>query len=49
VHDELIFDVPAGSAETVRDAMVEEMVAAYPIDPPLVVDAGIGSDWLAAK
>ena len=29
--------------------MVEEMVAAFPIDPPFVVDAGIGSDWLAAK
>ncbi len=49
VHDELIFDVPAGLAETVRDAMVEEMVAAFPIDPPLTVDAGIGFDWLAAK
>jgi len=49
VHDELIFEVPAGLAEAVRDAMVEEMVAAFPIDPPLVVDAGIGSDWLTAK
>ena len=23
--------------------------AAYPLDPPLAVDVGIGSDWLAAK
>jgi DNA polymerase-1 len=49
VHDELIFEVPAGLAQTVRDAMVEEMVSAFPIDPPLVIDAGIGSDWLTAK
>ena len=26
-----------------------EMVAAFPMDPPLVVDAGIGADWLSAK
>ncbi len=49
VHDELLFEVPAEQAEAVREAMVEEMVMAYPIDPPLIVDAGIGSDWLTAK
>ena len=27
----------------------EEMVGAYPLDPPLAVDSGIGDDWLAAK
>jgi len=25
------------------------MSGAYELDPPLAVDAGIGSDWLAAK
>jgi DNA polymerase-1 len=49
VHDELLFEVPAGLADAVRAAMVEEMVTAFPIDPPLVVDAGIGPDWLTAK
>jgi len=25
------------------------MCAAYPLDPPLEVDVGIGRDWLDAK
>jgi DNA polymerase-1 len=49
VHDELVFEVPEEDAGGVKDAVVEEMVAAYPLDPPLGVDAGIGPDWLAAK
>jgi DNA polymerase-1 len=49
VHDELIFECPAGSSGALRDLVVGEMVAAYDIDPPLVVDVGVGEDWLAAK
>ena len=49
VHDELVFEVPEAMAEPVRAAMVEEMVAAYAIEPPLGVDAGVGPDWAAAK
>jgi DNA polymerase I len=49
VHDELVFETPDADAYAVRDAMAEEMAAAYPMDPPLRVDAGVGSDWLAAK
>ncbi len=49
VHDELLCEVPAEEAEAVRGAMVEEMVQAYPMDPPLGVDAGVGPDWLSAK
>lgn len=49
VHDELVFEAPSDQAQAVRDAMVEEMVVAYPMDPPLGVDAGIGPDWLSAK
>jgi DNA polymerase I len=26
-----------------------EMVGAFPLDPPLAVDVGVGADWLAAK
>ena len=49
VHDELVFEVPAGQAEDVKTAVVEEMAAAFPLDPPLGVDVGIGPDWLSAK
>jgi DNA polymerase I-like protein with 3'-5' exonuclease and polymerase domains len=27
----------------------EEMVNAYPLDPPLAVDVGAGDDWNEAK
>jgi DNA polymerase-1 len=49
VHDELVFEVPETRAEEVRAAVVEEMVAAFPMEPPLGVDVGVGRDWLSAK
>ncbi|MCL5942093.1 MAG: DNA polymerase, partial [Actinobacteria bacterium] len=49
VHDELIFEASEDEAEAVKHAMCAEMAGAYPIEPPLVVDAGIGRDWLSAK
>ena len=49
VHDELVFEAPEADAYAVRDAMVEEMIGAYAMEPPLRVDAGVGPDWLAAK
>ncbi len=49
IHDELLFEGPADEAQRVREIAVREMAAAYPLDPPLAVEAGIGTDWLAAK
>ena len=49
VHDELVFEAPRDEAYAVRDAMVEEMIGAYVMEPPIRVDAGVGPDWLAAK
>ena len=49
VHDELVFEVPEEQAEDVRTAVAEEMVAAFPMEPPLGVDVGVGLDWLSAK
>ncbi|HZE04883.1 MAG TPA: DNA polymerase I [Solirubrobacteraceae bacterium] len=49
IHDELLFEGPAAEAERVEAIAVREMAAAYPLDPPLAVDAGIGENWLAAK
>jgi DNA polymerase-1 len=49
IHDELLFEGPAEEAEDVRRIAVAEMAAAYELDPPLAVEAGIGSDWLSAK
>ncbi len=49
IHDELLFEGPAEEAEAARDLVCAEMVAACEMDPPLVVDAGIGPNWMEAK
>jgi DNA polymerase-1 len=49
IHDELLFEGPADEAEQVKEIAVREMAAAYELDPPLAVEAGIGTDWLSAK
>jgi DNA polymerase-1 len=49
VHDELVFETRDDQAEEIRRAVVEEMVGAYPLDPPLGVDSGVGRDWASAK
>src|SRR5450755_1764995 len=49
IHDELLFEGPAEEAEQVKEIAVREMAAAYELDPPLAVEAGIGPDWLSAK
>jgi DNA polymerase-1 len=49
IHDELLFEGPAEEAEQVRALARTEMEAAYAMEPPLAVEAGVGSDWLSAK
>lgn len=48
VHDELNFSVYPEEAEAVEKIVVEEMQGAYPLDVPLVADAGWGDNWLEA-
>jgi DNA polymerase-1 len=49
IHDELLFEGPADETEQVKAIATEQMAAAFEMDPPLAVEAGIGADWLAAK
>ena len=49
VHDELLLEVPETEISAVRELVREEMVGAYPLDPPLAVDVGLGDDWAEAK
>ena len=49
VHDELLLEVPDVETSAVRDLVREEMVGAYPLDPALAVDAGVGDTWADAK
>ncbi|HEX5929461.1 MAG TPA: DNA polymerase I [Solirubrobacterales bacterium] len=49
IHDELLFEGPPEEMEAATALVEREMCAAYPLDPPLEVDVGIGPDWLTAK
>ena len=39
VHDELLLEVPDKEVSQVRELVRQEMCGAYPLDPPLAVDA----------
>jgi DNA polymerase-1 len=49
VHDELLLEVPDTELTAVRELVRREMVGAYPLDPPLAVDVGVGDNWAEAK
>ena len=49
IHDELLFEGPEDEAQRAAEIVSAEMVGAAELDPPLVVDAGIGPNWLEAK
>ena len=48
IHDELVFDVPAGEVEAVKEIARREMTTAYDFGVPLDVGIGVGSNWLDA-
>ncbi|MFO7656587.1 MAG: DNA polymerase I [Bacteroidales bacterium] len=48
VHDELIFDVYKPELETIKAIVRNEMEKAVELAVPLVVDIGIGANWLDA-
>ena len=49
VHDELLLEVPEVETSAVKDLVREEMVGAYPLDPALAVEVGVGDTWADAK
>jgi len=49
VHDELLVECPADQAEQVAKTLKREMESAVELDVPLVVDTGIGDNWMDAK
>ena len=49
IHDELVFEAPAGSADAARELVVDRMQRAMELDVPLVVDSGISGNWYEAK
>jgi DNA polymerase-1 len=49
VHDELLFEAPAGEADEVAALVRHTMASAVPLNVPLDVDVGIGETWKDAK
>ena len=49
VHDELVFEVPPEEVERMRELVQTHMEQVVALDVPLVVDIGVGPNWLDAK
>ena len=49
VHDELVFDAPAGEVDALRTLVREEMEGAMPeLKVKLLAESGVGENWLEA-
>ena len=48
VHDELVFDAHKSELDAIKPIIKSEMENAYQLKVPLVVDMGMGSNWLEA-
>jgi DNA polymerase-1 len=49
VHDELLFEAPPEEMEDVRRLVVAEMEGVVRLDVPIVVEAGVGTNWYECK
>jgi DNA polymerase-1 len=49
VHDELVFESPPGELDALRALVDRAMTTAVVLDVPLVVDIGVGDNWLDCK
>lgn len=48
VHDELLFEVPIVEIETAKSLIKKEMESAFATSVPLLVEVGVGDNWLEA-
>ena len=49
IHDELLFELPAGAVEPEREMIEHEMTGAAKLDVPVKVNVSVGRNWLEAK
>ena len=49
IHDELVFECPPEEIEILRELVRAEMEHALPLAVPLLVDMGVGRNWLEVK
>ena len=48
VHDELLFEAPVDEVETSKTLIKTEMESAFETKVPLLVEVGVGDNWLQA-
>ena len=48
IHDELVFEVPESELDEVKELVKEKMENAIKLSVPIVVDIGVGKNWLEA-
>ena len=48
VHDELVFDMHKDEENLLKDLVKRNMENAVELDVPIIVDLGIGNNWLEA-
>lgn len=48
VHDELVFEAPADEVEEAQSLIKKEMESAFDTQVPLLVEVGVGYNWLQA-
>ena len=48
VHDELIFETPAGEAERLKETVKNVMENVVPLTVPLIAEAGVAGNWAEA-
>ena len=49
VHDELVFEAPERETQALTDLVRREMQGAATLAVPLIVDIGVGPNWLETK
>lgn len=49
VHDELVLEVAPDALDATRDLVVQTMEQAVALSVPLVVETGVGANWMEAK
>jgi DNA polymerase-1 len=49
VHDELLLEVPEKEADRTKEVVRAEMENVYKLAVPLIVDVGVGRNWMEAK
>lgn len=48
VHDELVFDAHKNELDELKNLVSEKMIGAVNLEVPMVVDMGVGQNWLEA-